>query len=137
MRERGGKVRAIVVKDTKRETLLPKVFESVVPGSTVYTDSLGSYHDLRGRYVHEVINHAESYVEGHVHTNSIENFWSVLKRTIGGTYIAPRPRHLDAYLDEQIFRFNERENEDGPRFAKAVKGVDGKRLTYKALIARS
>ncbi len=137
MRERGGKVRAIVVKDTKRGTLLPKVFESVVPGSTVYTDSLGSYHDLRGRYVHEVINHAESYVEGHVHTNSIENFWSVLKRTIGGTYIAPRPKHLDAYLDEQIFRFNERENEDGPRFLNAVKGSEGKRLTYKELITKT
>jgi transposase-like protein len=135
MRERGGKVRAMVVKDTKRGTLLPKVFESVSAGSTVYTDALGSYHDLRRAYVHEVINHAEKYVDGRVHTNSIENFWSVLKRTIGGTYICPRPEHLDAYLDEQIFRFNERESTDGPRFKLAAKGADGKRLTYKALTA--
>jgi transposase-like protein len=136
IRERGGKVRAMVVPDTKRQTLLPKVFESVVPGSTVYTDAHHAYQGLRNRYVHQVINHAEKYVEGQVHTNSIENFWSVLKRTIGGTYIAPRPKHLDRYLDEQIFRFNERENTDGPRFSKAVKGVDGKRLTYKALIGK-
>jgi hypothetical protein len=72
-----------------------------------------------------------------VHKNNIENFWSVLKRTLGGTYVCPRPKHLNAYLDEQIFRFNERENKDGPRFAEALKGADGKRLTYKALIGRA
>ncbi len=137
LRERGGKTRAFVVKDTTKGTLLPKVVDSVAPGSTVYTDSLGSYTGLQCSYRHEVINHAEKYVEGRVHTNSIENFWSVLKRTIGGTYIALRPQHLDRYLDEQIFRFNERENEDGPRFAKAVKGADCKRLTYRTLVRRS
>ncbi|HTV72473.1 MAG TPA: transposase, partial [Candidatus Acidoferrales bacterium] len=101
------------------------------------TDSLKSYADLRESYRHFVINHAQEYVrDHHVHTNSIENFWSVLKRTIGGTYIAPRPKHLDAYLDEQIFRFNERENQDGPRFAKALRGADSKRLTYKRLIRK-
>ena len=136
IRERGGKVRAWVVPDNRRKTLLPKIFEHVTAGSTVYTDALGSYHDLRHDYVHAVINHAEKYVDGRVHTNSIENFWSVLKRTIGGTYICPRPKHLDRYLEEQIFRFNERENTDGPRFVKAVKGADSKRLTYKKLIRR-
>ena len=136
LRERGGKVRAFVVKDTRRGTLLPRVWENVAAGSTVYTDALGSYHDLRDAYIHRVINHAEKYVEGRVHTNSIENFWSVLKRTLGGTYIAPRPQHLDRYLDEQIFRFNERENEDGPRFKIAAKGVDGKRLTYRELTGK-
>lgn len=135
-RGKGGKVRAMVVKDTKRGTLLPHLAQSVVPGSTIYTDALGSYHDLRHAYVHEVINHAERYVAGKVHTNSIENFWSVLKRTLGGTYICPRPQHLDRYLDEQIFRYNDREIEDGPRFAKAAKGADGKRLTYKALVGK-
>lgn len=136
LRERGGKVRAFVVRDNRRATLLPRVLENVAKGSTVYTDALGSYHDLRHDYVHEVINHAEKYVDGRVHTNSIENFWSVLKRTIGGTYICPRPKHLDRYLEEQIFRFNERENTDGPRFVKAVQGADLKRLTYKRLIQK-
>ena len=105
IRERGGKVRAWVVRDQKRGTLLPRVWDDVAKGSTVYTDSLGSYHSLKHDYVHHVINHAEKYVDGKVHTNSIENFWSVLKRTIGGTYICPRAKHLDAYLDEQIFRY--------------------------------
>lgn len=138
IRERGGRVRAWVIPSNRKETLLPKIIESVTKGSTVYTDQLGSYHALKFEdYVHQVINHAERYVDGRVHTNSIENFWSVLKRTIGGTYICPRPKHLDRYLEEQIFRYNERENTDGPRFAKAVKGAEGKRLTYKALIAKS
>lgn len=131
--QRGGSVRAFSIPSNRRETLLPAVMAHVTPGSIVHTDSLASYTGLRRAYVHYVINHAERYVDGRVHTNSIENFWSVLKRTLGGTYIAPRPKHLDAYLDEQVFRFNERENNDGPRFVKATKGVDGKRLTYKAL----
>lgn len=134
LRQRGGEVRAFVVRDSKSKTLLPKVFQHVTPGSTLYTDSLGSYTQLRESYRHFVINHAHEYVRGNVHTNSIENFWSVLKRTIAGTYICPRPNHLDSYLDEQIFRYNERENSDGPRFDKALKGADGKRLTYSQLI---
>lgn len=85
---------------------------------------------------HHIIDHAVEYVRGNVHTNSIESFWSVLKRTLSGTYIAPRPWHLQRYLEEQIFRFNAREEKDGPRFAEAVKGADGKRLTYQALISR-
>ncbi|HEY5257536.1 MAG TPA: IS1595 family transposase, partial [Candidatus Baltobacteraceae bacterium] len=138
MRERGGKVRAFVVPDTKRETLLPRIHENVAPGTTMYTDSLMSYRDLRRSYAHFIINHAQEYVcDQHIHTNNIENFWSVLKRTLGGTYVCPRPKHLNAYPDEQIFRFNERENKDGPRFAEALKGADGKRLTYKALIAKA
>lgn len=85
---------------------------------------------------HHIVDHAKEYVRGNVHTNSIESFWSVLKRTLGGTYIAPPPWHLDRYLEEQIFRFNARESEDGPRFCEAVKGVEGKRLTYKSLISK-
>lgn len=134
LRQRGGEVRAFVVRDSKSKTLLPKVFEHVTPGSTLYTDSLGSYTQLRESYRHFVINHAHEYVrDHHVHTNSIENFWSVLKRTIAGTYICPRPKHLESYLDEQIFRFNERENSDDPRFVKALRGADGRRLTYAQL----
>jgi transposase-like protein len=136
MRERGGKVRAFVVRDNRRGTLLPRIMQHVEPGATLYTDSLKSYAEAREQYVHHVINHAKAYVEGRVHTNNIENFWSVLKRTLGGTYVAPRPWHLDAYLDEQVFRFNEREDSDGPRFALALKGADSRRLTYKALTAR-
>jgi transposase-like protein len=137
-RERGGRVRAFVVPNNRRNTLLPAVMAHVAPGSTLYTDSLRSYEDARtsAAYVHRVINHAKAYVEGRVHTNSIENFWSVLKRTLGGTYVAPRPKHLDAYLDEQVFRFNARAEKDGPRFASALKGADSRRLTYKVLTAR-
>lgn len=137
MRERGGKVRAFVVRDNRRGTLLPRIMQHVEPGATLYTDALRSYEDAREQYVHHVINHAKAYVEGRVHTNNIENFWSVLKRTLGGTYIAPRPQHLDAYLDEQVFRFNERKESDGPRFALALKGADSRRLTYADLTGRS
>ena len=135
--ERKGKVRAFVVPSTRRMTLQENVREHVEPGATLYTDALASYTGLRDDYVHFVINHAVEYVRGHVHTNSIESFWSVFKRTIKGTYIAPRPQHLQRYVEEQVFRFNERENEDGPRFASALEGVEGKRLTYKALVART
>jgi len=132
--ERKGKVRALVVPDTKKRTLLPKVWENVMPGSTVYTDALHSYHDLKGDCVHEVINHAHEYVRGNVHTNNIENFWSViLKRTFGGTYIAPRPKHLERYLDEQMFRFNAREKTDGDRFLQVLPGAGGRRVTWKQL----
>jgi transposase-like protein len=137
MVERGGRVRAFTIPSNRKETLLPAIVENVAAGSTVYTDSLGSYTDLRKGYAHFVINHAERYVNGRVHTNSIENFWSVLKRTLGGTYIAARPQHLDAYLDEQIFRFNERREKDGPRFAKVTKAMDGRRLTWKTLTRKA
>ena len=135
--ERGGRVRAFTVPNVRRSTIMPRIVEHVGPGSTVYTDALRSYHDVSQSYVHHVIDHAVSYVEGQVHTNSIENFWSVLKRTLGGTYIAARPWHLDAYLDEQIFRFNSRKGNDGDRFLAAAKATDGKRLTYRDLTARN
>lgn len=134
--ERGGKVRAFTVPDNKKRTLLPAVFAHVKPGSTMYTDSLRSYAELRQSYRHFIINHAERYVDGQVHTNNIENFWSVLKRTIAGTYIAPRTKHLDRYLDEQIYRFNAREQKDNERFVGALKGADSKRITYKTLIGK-
>ena len=137
MVERKGRVRAFVVPSVRKKTLLPKVLEHVDPASKVFTDNLHSYKDL-GEYfeLHEVVNHAIEYVRGHVHTNSIEAFWSVLKRALKGTYVAPRPQHLQRYVEEEVFRFNERENTDGPRFAKATQGAEGKRLTYKALTAK-
>jgi transposase-like protein len=135
-RERGGNVRAFVIPDDKVFTLDRRVRENVALGSTLYTDAHPGYVATERNFRHFVINHSVEYVRGNVHTNNIENFWSVLKRTIGGTYICPRAKHLDRYLDEQIFRFNERENKDGPRFAKALKGADSKRLTWKALVAK-
>ncbi len=134
--QRKGEVRAFTVPNVKRGTLLPKLHDNVAFGSTVYSDALKSYSDARNNYSHMVINHAEEYARGLVHTNTIENFWSCLKRTLGGTYICARPQHLDAYLDEQIFRFNSRTDSDGYRFQKMVVRADGKRLTYRALIRK-
>ncbi|TAM60500.1 IS1595 family transposase [bacterium] len=132
--ERQGQARAFVVPSVRKGTLVPKILENVDSAAKMFTDSLMSYKHL-DRYfaAHEVVNHAFEYVRGNAHVNNVECFWSVLKRTLGGTYVHVLPEHLQAYLNEHIFRFSERTNQDGPRFAKAVKMVDGKRLTYKAL----
>jgi transposase-like protein len=131
--QRGGRARAIVVKDTKGRTLLPKIYEHVARGATVYTDEHAGYRGLKSDYVHHVINHTQRYVDRHITTNRVENFWSCLKRTLGGTYIAPRPFHLERYVDEQIFRFNVRGQKDADRFAEAARGADGRRLTWAQL----
>ena len=88
-------------------------------------------------YIHEVINHAESYVRGRVHTNGIENFWSLLKRAVKGTYVSVEPFHLFRYLDEESFRYNTRKGTDSTRFGKALAGIAGKRLTYRNLTGAS
>jgi hypothetical protein len=88
---------------------------------------------LDAEFIHNVVDHAESYVRGHVHTNGLENFWSLLKRGIKGTYVSVEPYHLFRYLDEQAFRFNEREGEDADRFAKMLGSIAGRRLTYRQL----
>ena len=124
---------ARVVPNTKRKSLSPEVREHVEEGSEVFTDTLKSYDDLGADYVHGVINHAEKYVEGKIHTNGMENFWSLLKRSIHGTYVSVEPFHLFRYLDEQTFRFNNRKMTDGMRFLRAAAGIIGKRLTYAAL----
>lgn len=131
--ERHGKVRTKVVPNTKWRTLQVEVRENVESGSEVHTDALRSYKGLDPEYVHKVVDHAERYVDGHVHTNGIENFWSLLKRGIKGTYVSVEPYHLFRYLDEQAFRFNEREVEDRDRFAKTLGSVAGRRLTYGEL----
>jgi transposase-like protein len=138
MVERQGRVRAFKVPNVTAKTLLPKLINSIDQDATVYTDAATLYTHINEFFLkHASVNHTlHEYVRGNVHTNNIECFWSVLKRTIGGTYTHVNPRHLDRYLAEQVYRFNERENEDGPRFAKATKGADGKRLTYKALISK-
>lgn len=136
--ERKGRVRAWSVPNTTQKTLLPKLRDSIHPDATVYTDAATIYTHINEFFMHHSsVNHSiHEYVRGNVHTNNIECFWAVLKRTIGGTYTHVNPRHLDRYLAEQVFRFDERENDDGPRFAKAVKGADGKRLTYRNLTAK-
>jgi len=134
--ERPGEVRAKVVPDTKSRTLQVEVRENVEPGSAVYTDALRSYKGLDPEYVHQVVDHAEKYAEGKVHVNGLENFWSLLKRCFNGTYVSVEPFHLFRYLDEQAFRFNEREGEDADRFKKALGSVAGRRLTYSELTGK-
>lgn len=130
-------VKAKTIPNTKRWTLSPEVMRNVAPGSTVYADEHSGYSAISQDYVHEVINHAETYVRGKVHTNGIENFWSLLKRAIKGTYISVEPFHLFRYLDEESFRYNSRKVGDGDRFNGVMKGVSGKRLTYKQLVGQT
>ena len=133
--ERHGEVRTMVVPNVKRKSLRREINTHVEPGSMVYSDALRSYNDLNYDYMHNVINHAEKYVDGNVHTNGIENFWSLLKRTIGGTYISVEPFHLFRYLDEQAFRFNRRKGTDSDRFFELLT-ITGKRLEYRQLIGQ-
>ena len=133
MLERGGKVRAGVVPDRKLETMRPAVLGHVEQGAHIITDEHANYPFIAAQhgYFHEVINHIDGYVRGHIHTNGIENFWSCLKRSLNGTYISVEPFHLDAYVAEQVFRFDNRHNSsDAKRFAKVLSQVTGKRLTY-------
>jgi transposase-like protein len=135
--ERGepSQVRARVVPDYKARTLVPIIYDNVTPGSSIYTDALRTYRTLGSDYQHAFVDHMVRYVEGIVHTNTIENFWSCLKRTIHGTYICPRTFHMEAYVDEQAWRFNNRQMPDGARIEIALEGIEGRRLTYKALTA--
>jgi len=129
--ERNGKVRAGVIKDRKAQTMRPALHNNVEAGSHIITDEHSTYPFIAGDYFHEVINHIDGYVREHIHTNGIENFWSCLKRGLNGTYISVEPFHLDAYVAEQVFRYNNRrDNNDATRFAKVLSQVTGKRLTY-------
>ena len=127
-------VRVRIIPSTSAKTLTTAVRESVASGSEIMTDALQGYTGLRKDYSHETVNHdAEEYVRGNVHTNGIENFWSLLKRTLGGTYVSVEPFHLARYLDEQMFRFNERKGKDQDRFRMVAGSVVGRRLTWKEL----
>jgi transposase-like protein len=132
--ERQGKVRSFIIDNTKRETLHEKIQENVAEGSTVYTDGAVSYEKL-AQYVHYSIDHDKEYVRGHIHTNRMENFWTLLKRTVKGTYICPRAWQLHRYVDAQAYRYNTRDVKDGDRFVSTIKDTDGRRLTYKQLTA--
>lgn len=132
--ERKGRVTAKVLHSVDRKTLHNEVKENVESGSNLFTDEWRSYRGLDEDYIHEVINHGVEYVRENVHINGIENFSSLLKRTIKGTYVSVEPFHLGRYLDEQVFRFNERKGNDKDRFLKVVKMIVGKRLRYEELI---
>lgn len=134
--ERGGKVRTVVIPNRKKHAIHSEVKKHVAAGSALYTDFLLSYEGLEGQYAHKVVDHAVEYVNGVAHTNSLENYWSLLKRTISGTYVSVEPFHLFRYLDEQAFRFNERTLTDGERFDMAVRQIVGKRLTWDALTGK-
>jgi transposase-like protein len=133
--ERGGKVRTTVVPNRKKHALQTEVRKHVEAGAALYTDALLSYEGLAGEYAHKVVDHAVEYVNGRIHTNGLENFWSLLKRGISGTYVSVEPFHLFRYLDEQSFRYNNRLGmNDRARFETAMQNVAGKRLTYAELI---
>ena len=135
--ERGGKIRAVIVPNRRKSALQAEVHKHVEAGAALYTDALLSYEGLATDYAHKVVDHAAKYVDGRVHTNSLENFWSLLKRGISGTYVSVEPFHLFRYLDEQMFRFNNRKDlKDGDRFDLAVRQIIGKRLTFAELTGK-
>lgn len=130
-----SKIRTRVVPNTRRSSLMPVIKDNVEQGSQLYTDNHGAYTSFGNMFRHDFIDHAQTYVRENVHTNGLENYWSLLKRTISGTYVAVEPFHLFRYLDEQSFRFNNRKLTDAARFALAAASVFGKRLTFQQLTA--
>jgi len=129
-----GKIRTSVVTTRRKGELQRRIRENVATGTAVYTDALKSYDGLESEYAHKVVDHAEQYVDGNVHTNRLENFWSLLKRSIKGTYVSVEPFHLFRYLDEQAFRYNERKLTSAERFQKVLDSIVGKRLTYALVL---
>src|SRR5688572_10848982 len=129
-----SRVRTTLANDHSPEAIFSRVSGAIKPGSKVYSDSDKALAVIERRYVREAVNHAHEYVRGRVHTNGIENFWSLLKRTIRGTYISVDPFHVPRYLSEQVFRFNNRRAGDGERFVAVIDSLLGKRLTYRELI---
>jgi transposase-like protein len=139
--ERHGEIRLKIVPNVRRHNLVPHVREHVASDTEIFTDALKSYEALGvddARYVHRVIDHAEAYAKGNVHTNGLENFWSLLKRGIRGTYVSVEPFHLFRYLDEQAFRYNNRKDfNDADRFVMAMQQIVGRRLTYRELTGKT
>jgi transposase-like protein len=134
-------VRAKIVPNVKRETLQKHILDNVERGAKLYSDDAIAYDNLEAEYVRGVVNHSTEYVRGQVHTNGIENFWSLLKRGLNGTYVSVEPYHLDRYIDEQVFRFNnrgsrEKKVSDADRFQIALSQVVGKRLTFKEVTGK-
>lgn len=135
-KQRDGQVVAKVVPNVKRPTLQAEIRSRVEKGSSIYSDMLFSYTGLEDDYDHQIIDHARAYVEGRVSTNQIENFWSLLKRALKGTYVSVQPEHLQRYVTEEVCRFNARHTGDGQRFAMALRQTEGKRLTYEELTSK-
>ena len=141
MLQRDGRIRAKVMPDRKRENLQLEIKKHIQTGSALYTDEWVAYKGLETDYQHQVVDHAMQYVNGRVHTNGLENFWSLLKRGLAGTYISVEPFHLFRYLDEQVFRYNNRATKDNPlndsdRFSYVVSKLFGKRLTFAQLTGK-
>ena len=140
--ERGGKVRTTVIPNRKKHAIQSEVRKHVQAGSALYTDFLLSYEGLGSDFAHQVVDHAVQYVDGAIHTNGLENYWSLLKRGISGTYVSVEPFHLFRYLDEQAYRYNNRKDEDGnpltdfDRFKTAMSRIVGKRLTWNQLTGK-
>ena len=131
-------IRAKVVPNVKRETLQTQILNGIHFGSRIYSDQAVAYNTLNAHYIHETVNHLEHYVQGQVHTNCLENFWSLTKRNLRGTYVCVEPFHLDRYVDEQVFRFNNRIGmNDGDRLDTVISRVVGKRLTYADLTGKT
>lgn len=136
------KVRATVVSAINREVLQSEILAHIEKGTRIYSDEANVYHAIPKDYIHEFVSHAQKYVDGQVHTNGLENFWSLLKRGLKGTYVAVEPFHLFRYLDEQVFRYNNRKNaagrklKDGERFEIALSQIAGKRLTFKEVTGK-
>jgi transposase-like protein len=137
MLERGGNVRAMVVDNRRKKELQKQVHEHIEAGAAIFSDELRSYDGLETDYQHAVINHAVEYVNGNIHTNGMENLWSLLKRGLHGTYVSVEPFHLFRYIDEQAFRYNNRRDmNDYDRFELAMSQIVGKRLTYEQLTGK-
>jgi transposase-like protein len=140
--ERGGKVKTKVIPNRKKNALQSEIRKHVEAGSALYTDALLSYDGLAAEFAHQVVDHAVQYVDGKIHTNGLENFWSLLKRGINGTYVSIEPFHLFRYLDEQAFRYNNRKDDtgeplnDSERFEMVMGNVFGKRLTWNQLTGK-
>ena len=140
--ERGGRVHANVIPTRRKHHLQAEIRAHVKAESAIYTDALLSYQGLNNQdFVHQTIDHAEKYVDRQVHTNGLENFWSLLKRGLKGTYIAVEPFHLFRYVDEQVFRYNNRATKehfigDGDRFQMAMRHIANRRITYEQLTGK-
>lgn len=135
--QRDGDVRAAVAPSRKKHPIHANIADNVEPGSKLYTDDFNGYDQLPKEFTREFVNHVSAYVNGRVHTNGMENFWSLLKRSLKGTYVSVDPAHLQAYVDEQVFRYNNRKDmDDAERFSTVLSQIVGKRITYAELIGK-
>lgn len=134
--ERGGRLRTKVLAKAVNPAMRQMIDDNVEAGAEMITDAASMYRSLSPKFIHNFIDHVEAYVRGHVHTNGLENFWSLMKRGLRGTYVSVEPFHLHRYVDEQTFRYNERFGTDGVRFLTVLRGIVDRRVTYKDLTGK-